>query len=792
MVRKIYILGGGVSGLASAYELLKRGQDVEIIEKGDVLGGLAKTLSWKGRPIDMGPHIYHTPDEDIRDYWLKEFNGLFHERDHWAKNLKDGKYYDYPISREFINSLPKEMSEKIQHDLDNTKPEQIARATNYYEYTKALAGETLQKLFFTQYPEKLWGISTKELDANWAPKRVQITEDRRAFYQGQWAAVGIEGSGSILKSLQEKVTNLGGVISSNETINSVVKNKSTISNILTSQREISLRPNDLVINTTSCTVFSKLLGEKTDLKYRGVILVMLDLTSDKILPEGVDFIYVDDKEIYFNRISDQNSFIKNPTTNSTIMCCEITYSLDDHYDTMNEDELVAKVKEQFVSLGLSTEDQIIDHKVIKLPEVYPMYFKGYQEALNITREKYDSIRNLYTIGSLAEFAYADLQILFSKAIDLSQVITDLTFSVNKIDKTIPRLEFNREVKIQDKRIGDGNPAFLIAEIGLNHNGDMNLAKELIDEAIAAGADAVKLQSYKAKYRVAEHGKTSRYAEKVLGTEETDYEMLKRAELSKEQTKELFDYAKNRVIIFSAPFDLESADELAELGVDCYKIASFDLVNLPLIRKVASTMKPMIMSTGMSYLSEVEDALIEVAKCGNPNVILMQCTSSYPCPPESMNIKAIDTMKMAFKQLPVGISDHVIGDMVSIAAVARGANIVEKHFTMDKEMEGPDHVLSMLPEEMAKMKKSFSIVEAALGDGIKQPAANEVASIIRFRKTMYSKHSIKKGSILGIDDIIYTGPAYGIYAKFESLVIGQTVNKDIPANTPITWDILKST
>lgn len=792
MVRKIYILGGGVSGLASAYELLKRGQDVEIIEKGDVLGGLAKTLSWKGRPIDMGPHIYHTPDDDIRDYWLEEFDGLFHERDHWAKNLKDGKYYDYPISREFINSLPAEMKEKIQYDLDNTNPEEIARANNYYEYTKALAGETLQKLFFTQYPEKLWGMSTKELDANWAPKRVQITEDRRAFYQGQWAAVGVEGSGSILKRLQEKVVNLGGVISSNEKINRIYKSKNTITNISTSEREITLRPNDLVINTTSCTVFSQLLGEKTDLKYRGVILVMLDLTTEKILPEGVDFIYVDDKEIYFNRISDQNSFIKNPTTNSTIMCCEITYSLDDHYDNMNEDELVAKVKEQFVSLGLSTEDQIIDHKVIKLPEVYPMYFKGYQEALNITREKYDSIRNLYTIGSLAEFAYADLQILFSKAIDLSQVITDLTFSVNKIDKTIPRLEFNKEVEIKGKKIGDGNPAFLIAEIGLNHNGDMNLAKELIDEAIAAGADAVKLQSYKAKYRVAEHGKTSRYAEKVLGTEETDYEMLKKAELSKKQTKELFDYAKNRVIIFSAPFDLESADELAELGVDCYKIASFDLVNLPLIRKVASTMKPMIMSTGMSYLSEVEDALIEVAKCGNPNVILMQCTSSYPCPPESMNIKAIDTMKMAFKQLPVGISDHVIGDMVSIAAVARGANIVEKHFTMDKEMEGPDHVLSMLPEEMAKMKMSFSIVEAALGDGIKQPAANEVASIIRFRKTMYSKHLIKKGSILGIDDIIYTGPAYGIYAKFESLVLGQAVNKDIPANTPITWDILKST
>ncbi|MBT7437665.1 MAG: N-acetylneuraminate synthase, partial [Cellvibrionales bacterium] len=250
-----------------------------------------------------------------------------------------------------------------------------------------------------------------------------------------------------------------------------------------------------------------------------------------------------------------------------------------------------------------------------------------------------------------------------------------------------------------------------------------------------------------------------------------------------------DYAKGRTIIFSAPFDLESADELAELGVDCYKIASFDLVNLPLIRKVAATQKTMIISTGMSYLSEVQDALMEVAKCGNPNVILMQCTSSYPCPPETMNIKAIDTMKQAFNGLPVGISDHVIGDMVSLAAVARGANIIEKHFTLDKKMEGPDHILSMLPEEFSEMRERLNIVEKSLGDGIKQPSSSEVASIIRFRKTMYAKNDIEKGAIIGESDIIYTAPAYGIYAKYEDIVFGKTANQNIPKDTPITWDVL---
>ncbi len=790
MVKTIYVLGGGVTGLAMAYELLKRGQKVEIIEKADSLGGLAKTKSWKGRPVDMGPHIYHTPDKDIQDYWLTEFEGLFHEREHWAKNLKNGKFYDYPISREFINSLPDEMSQKINDDLANADPDALSRANNYFEYTRALAGETLQELFFTHYPEKLWGMSTKNLDANWAPKRVQITEERRAFYQGQWSAVGNEGSGTIVDSLEKKILTLGGKISLGETIKRVEQDgRGAISRIVTDQRTLEIRPVDLVVNTTSCTIFSKLLGTETDLRYRGVILVMLEVATAEVLPKGVDFIYVDDKNIYFNRVSDQNSFVKNPATDSTIMCCEITYSPDDKYDLLPESELIGTVKDQFSGLGLCPKDLIGDSMVIKLPEVYPMYFKGYQAALNNTREKFDKIRNLYTLGSLAEFIYADLQILFSKAIDLAQVITDKTFRINQIDKTNPRLDFNKVVEINGKSVGVGHSTFLIAEIGLNHNGNMSLAKELIDAAISAGADAVKLQSYKAKYRVAEHGKTSRYVEKVLGTEETDFEMLKKSELSKEQTKELFDYAKERTIIFSAPFDIESADELIELGVDCFKIASFDLVNLPLIRKVASQNKPMIISTGMAYLSEVQDALMEVAKCGNPNVILMQCTSSYPCPPESMNIKAIDTMKVAFNGLPVGISDHVIGDMVSIGAVARGADIIEKHFTADKEMEGPDHILSMLPKEFAQMKQRVAIVEKSLGDGVKQPSANEVASIIRFRKTMYAKHDLKKGEIILASDIIYTAPAYGIYARFEDIVIGQVLNQDIPANNPITWDVL---
>jgi N,N'-diacetyllegionaminate synthase len=786
---KVYILGGGVTGLSVAYELLKHGQSVEVIEKSDTVGGLAKTLSWKGRPIDMGPHIYHTPDKDIQDYWEREFEGLFYNRDHWSKNLKDGEFFDYPVSKEFINSLPKKVRDQINFDLENHNPDNLARATSYHEYIKALAGSTLQEMFFIRYPEKLWGMSTKELDANWAPKRIQIRERSTPFYYGQWSAVGNEGSGSIIENLKEKILQLGGVINLAETINKIYTKESRITAIDTDKRIVNISGGDTIINTTSCTQISKLFGYPTSLQYRGVILVFLEIDTISVFPEGVDFVYIDDPEVHFNRISDQNSFVKDKDKDSTIICCEITYSVSDHYDFMEELQLIKEVKEQFVDLGFCNDKQIVDSKIIKLPEVYPMFFIGYQKALAETKEKIDSIGNMYTLGSLAEYAYSDLQVLFGKAIDLAQVITDKTFRINKIDRTRPRLSFNKNVEISGVTIGDNQKTFIIAEIGLNHNGDINVAKKLIDKAIDAGVDAVKLQSYKSKMRVAKHGKTSRYVEKVLGTEETDYEMFKKNELSYEQTQELFSYAKDRTIIFSTPFDIESVEGLERLGVDCYKIASFDLVNLPLIRAVASTGKPMIISTGMAYLSEVEEALREVSIFRNPNVILLQCTSSYPCPPESMNIRAIDTMKQSFNNLPVGLSDHVIGDTVSLAAVARGANVIEKHFTLDKKMEGPDHILSLEPDELKEMVGRIRLIEESMGDGIKQPASNELSTLIRFRKTMYSNVAIKKGELFSRDKIVYKGPAYGIYAKFEEIVFDRVALEDIDIDVPITWDML---
>jgi len=791
MVGRVIILGGGISGLSLGYELLKRNIKVEIIEKSDQLGGLAKTINWKGYKVDMGPHIYHSPDSDIVEYFNREFPDLFYERDHWAKNYRDGEYFDYPISEEYVSSLPNKIRNQIETELKQVDKNKLAQANNYNEYIKELAGPTLQEMFFIRYPEKLWGMKTTELDANWAPKRIQIREKSTPFYFGQWAAVGIEGSSSIIEKLGEKVRSIGGVIKLNEEVSNITINKDFISKITSTERTLRVESDTVVVNTLSFNVFSSLSGLSSALEYRGVALVLLEVDTDQVFPSGVDFLYIDDTDILFTRLSDQNSFLKNKVIGKTVICAEVPFSKGDLIDSMPDYSLSEKCAHQFSTLSFGKNKKVIDSKVIRLPEVYPMYTKGYRDRLSSAKDRFDSVRNLYTHGSLAEFVYADLQILFSKSIDLAAVLSEKTFSVNKILKNSAPIKFKKEVKIFDSYVGEGNPCFVIAEIGLNHNGDLNIAKRLIDEAINAKADAVKLQSYKSGIRVVKDGKTSRYVEKVLGIEETDFEMFEKNELSKEQTKELFQYADGRIPIFSAPFDTESVDELLDLNVSCFKIASFDIVNLPLLEAVGKTNLPILLSTGMSTLSEVEDALRVIASTGNEKVILLQCTSVYPCPPESMNIKAMDTMRAAFGGLPVGLSDHVIGEVVALAAVARGANILEKHFTLDKKMEGPDHVLSLEPYELKKLIQNVRLLEDSIGTGVKEPAAVEYPTLIRFRKTMYFSKALKAGNVITKSDITYKGPAFGIYAKYQDIVIGSILVKDVSCDQAVTWDLLRT-
>lgn len=787
MVNEFHILGAGISGLATGYELAKKGAKVFIYEKSSEVGGLAGGLTWKGLTLDLGPHIYHTPDADIESYLKSEFTGMWHERGHYAKNLKNGRFYDYPISKDFVDSLPSKLRDQINSDLASRDGEKLASASNYFEYMNALVGPTLQQMFFVQYPEKLWGIPTTALDANWAPKRIQIREKSSAFYEGQWAAVGKDGSLSILKELQQKFQASGGQILLDTEVNNILCKSDSIAGIQFKDGSEIDTDESFVINTLPLDVMLPLCGQPCNLGYRGVALVFVESKKSMPLGDGVDFIYCDDREVSFNRVSDQNSFVERDISCSayeTVLCCEITYSGGDIVSELSDEALIIAVREGLAKTKILDNLDQGDAIVTRLSRVYPMYRVGFREELSRVQSFLDSKRNLETIGSLAEFAYADLQILFAKAIDLADRLYSKTARLNRTNKR-KALTFPNKILLADRAVGAGEPVYIIAEIGLNHNGSLERAKKLIDEAASAGCDAAKLQTYKSHLRVVPSGKTGRYVEKILGIEHTDFELLKRNELTESEVAELFEYAKGRIQLFSAPFDESSVSDLEQVGCEFYKIASFDIVNLRLLDVVARTGKPVILSTGIATLTEIETALHRLRSSGCNQVALLQCTSVYPSDPSLANLRVIETMAKAFS-LPVGLSDHIPGTHVALASIALGATIIEKHFTLSRELEGPDHTLSLEPQEMMRFVREVREVESSLGNGVKGPSGNELKAAIRFRKSMYASRDLRVGEFVTSDDIVYLAPCFGLLAEHEDLVVGLRLTIDVAAYEPLTW------
>tara|TARA_B100000780_G_C21029079_1_gene412576 strand:+ start:9 stop:1058 length:1050 start_codon:yes stop_codon:yes gene_type:complete len=346
---------------------------------------------------------------------------------------------------------------------------------------------------------------------------------------------------------------------------------------------------------------------------------------------------------------------------------------------------------------------------------------------------------------------------------------------------------NKLININSRIIGDGNNCYIIAEIGLNHNNSIKIAKELIDHAVVAGCDAVKFQTYDSDSRVSNKVKSARYADKTIGLEETIGDMFNRLRLDEMKHKEIFEYARSKNIeVFSTPFDEVSLEFLESLNVNLYKIASMDIVNLELIRKVALTKKPIILSCGMSTLGQVEDAVNTVKETGNVNLMLLHCNSSYPASHNEMNLNVISTLKKNF-QVPVGLSDHTFGLLASHTAIAIGANLIERHFTLDRSMQGPDHILSSEPGEMIQLVKISKMMPELLGDGIKRIQPNEYVTLNTQRKSIYTNSFIKKGEKITKEKIIIKGPAGGLLPKYLEIVVGRIAQKDIPADHPIKWE-----
>ncbi|MYM60763.1 N-acetylneuraminate synthase [Vibrio sp. OCN044] len=343
------------------------------------------------------------------------------------------------------------------------------------------------------------------------------------------------------------------------------------------------------------------------------------------------------------------------------------------------------------------------------------------------------------------------------------------------------MKFNKEIFIGDKVISTSSATFVIAEAGVNHGGDMAVAKKLIDLASESGADAVKFQTFSADDLILDNVEKAPYQKKTTAVSESQMDMLRKLEVTKEQNVELKSYSQEKGIIFlTTPFDENSLEQIDSLDLLAYKVASTDTTNLPFLKKIAKKGKPIFLSTGMTYLSEIELALRTIYKF-NQNVVLLQCTANYPIRDEEANLKVIDTFKENFDVL-VGYSDHSVGVGAAPFAIPMGAKVVEKHFTLDKSLEGPDHEASLSPEELKDFVSLVRRVDSYMGTAVKTPNLSETRTRASLQKCLVAACDIKQGDLFTEENIVAkrTG-GIGISPIYSIDILGQIATRDFNTN-----------
>lgn len=332
-----------------------------------------------------------------------------------------------------------------------------------------------------------------------------------------------------------------------------------------------------------------------------------------------------------------------------------------------------------------------------------------------------------------------------------------------------------------------NKVYIIAEAGVNHNGDLNIALEIIDKAKESGADCVKFQTFKADQIVTKKSPKAEYQLNVTDKKESQLEMLKKLELEFNDYKKIIEKCNELKIDFmSTPYNFSDVDFLNNLGVSAFKIASGQLTELPFLEYVASKSKKIILSTGMATISDVFNAVKTIRDMGNEDIVVLQCTTNYPSKIEDANIRAMLSIKEACK-VKVGYSDHVEKNYACFASVAIGAEIVEKHFTLDKNMPGPDHSSSLIPSEFKELVKGIREIEIAMGDGLKIPTESESKNIFGMKRSIVALNDLKEGDIIDKNNIGFKRPANGLSPNYYKNLLGKKVSKNIKQDDPLQFD-----
>lgn len=342
----------------------------------------------------------------------------------------------------------------------------------------------------------------------------------------------------------------------------------------------------------------------------------------------------------------------------------------------------------------------------------------------------------------------------------------------------------KEIFTKQNQIGGNNPCYVIAEIGSNHNGNFDLACEMIEKAAEAGVNAVKFQTFKASSHY------SKKTPKISLYEEGIYDLIEKLEIDRSWHKRLSKICdKLNIDFLDSPCDSEAIQLALSVDMPLIKVASFDMVDSRLVDEITRTGKPVIFSTGMANMGEIQNAVNISRSNNNDDIIVLQCTSIYPAPVHLSNLKAMNTIKTAFNVI-VGYSDHTLGDHIPLSAVALGAKIVEKHFTLDRSMKGPDHAFAMQPQEFKEMMRKMREIESGFGDGIKNgPREEEMEFYNNARRSIIAARDLEKGQVLTEEDIVIKRPGFGIHPSNLNVVVGRKALVNIEADEPISWNMI---
>ena len=769
----IVILGAGAAGTSVAWYAAKEGYKSLVIEKSDVVGGLCRSWKWENFIVDTGPHIFHSPDDDITKDWLESFSDELEEGKFFSANYiqEIKKYIDYPLSKKCLKE-----SKLVQLDQKKILPEinkkDLAKATSFEEYIKAIVGVELEEKFFKKYPEKLWGIPTSKMLPDWAPKRIRVTDNRESFFENQFCAVSRKGTGNIFKKMKEFCESKGCKFLLDNEIKDIQIIKNRISSINFLDHNILVEDNCKIVNTLPITILSKWLGISCNLKYRGVVSTYFtNNQNDNFLPGDYSWVYFQDNYYRFNRITEPTKMCRDLCVDSSnkyqsYLISEATFGVNKNIIPWLEIENIKKeCLEGILDLPFIDREKPYSFTHNIEPYVYPIQDQDFKLEFKRTILEISKVENLSMIGASSEFQYSDMQVIFRKSKDFIQ-----DFKKEDLNDGFPlnRNYFERKRALQDSEHCNESEGLnrrpkIIVEIGINHNGNFEVLEELIRSSASAGGDILKLQLFNTKKRIGKNVKELKYNEKAQYTEENIKDILETSELTFEEIKKALsliqDLGKE---CMCSGFSLDDFKFLISIGIKNLKIASMDFNNI-IIHDFLSTLSSeykIFISTGMSSMEEI-NLILDMYSKSKCEIVILHCTSSYPLPYEDVNLSVLSRLKNLLPEsIPIGYSDHTIDNRTPIAALHYGISYLEKHFTLNKNMRGPDHFQSMTHDELLELINELEIHAKIKGNGRKRLQSSEFEAWRTQKKSMYAAKNIKNGENIDLEKISISSPALG--------------------------------